>query len=152
MRLSLHPSATLSIIFSCSFLSWCSPLFVWLTLSYPLVLWSSSLLAFGGGIQTICVFQADFLDLCSQSETRTVLFMSSVKQSSSLVSAFNNWRFLMLSFLLYRNRAPSSCLWDYLICCLSCYFSPVCPEARRPPFKRITWSWRCQQMVRVLYA
>ncbi len=99
------------------------------------------------GLRTISVFQADFLALLSRSETQAPLLMFSL-WSVPLITGNST----LVTPLLFSNLALSLYLWDYLICCLSCHFHLVCPEALYLPFKWITWSWRCQQVVRVLYA
>ena len=109
--LSLYSSATLCIIFSCSFLPCFSPLLHWLTLFHPLFLCSSSPLAFGG-FQTISVFREDFIALFSQCATQALFLMFSFWWSSSMACAINNWKFCMVSLLLFSNSvlSPSPCL------------------------------------------
>lgn len=104
-----------------------NPVLCLLTLFHPQFLCHFYPLAFGG-LQTVSVFQA----------LTALLLMFSLRQSSSLVSAINNWKFCMVFLMLFINLALCPCLWGYLIICLSCYFSLVRPEALYLPLNGIT--------------
>lgn len=95
-----------------------TPLFCWLTLFFPLFLYSSFPLDFEG-LQTVSIFL----------KHKHCCLMFSPWCSSTPVSAINSLKFFMMSLLLFSNLDLPLCLKDYLICCLSCFFSLVCPEA-----------------------
>lgn len=84
------------------------------------------------GLRTISVFQADFLALLSQSETQPLRLVFSLWQSSSLISAINNWKFCIgvLSVIQQPSSLPMSLrLFDMLPFLL---FPPSLPRSSVP--------------------